>query len=192
VLQARKVRPVGGDEEFSIAARILASTNRDLEHAVRHKQFREDLYYRLNVVTLDVPPLNARESDVLLLAQHFIRRIAERSGKPVIGFTAPVAQLLGSHDWPGNVRELENVIERASALCQLDHITVADLPETLCRPPAAFVLPGADIGDLVTLAEMRRRYVRRVVSETDGNKAMAARLLGIDRRSLYRRLGDEE
>ncbi len=192
VLQARKVRPVGSDEEIPIGARVLASTNRDLERAVAHKQFRDDLYYRVNVVTVDVPPLRARDSDVLLLAQHFVRRIADRTGKPVVGFTAPVAKVLGSHDWPGNVRELENCIERASALCRLDQITVDDLPAAMCRPPASFVLPSAEIGDLVTLAEMRRRYVRAVVSETEGNKAAAARVLGIDRRSLYRRLGDDE
>ncbi len=191
VLQSRKVRPVGSDVEFPMSARVLASTNCDLERAVFDKRFREDLYYRLDVVSLDVPPLRSRGSDVLLLAQHFIRTIALRTGKPVVGFTPAVARVLGTHDWPGNVRELENCIERACALCRLDQITLDDLPSALCRPPAAFVLPGAELGDLVTLAEMGRRYARQVMAASAGNKAKAARVLGIDRRSLYRRLGDE-
>src|SRR5207248_575990 len=106
VLQERVVRPVGSDHEIEVHARIVASTNRDLESEVEDKRFREDLYYRINVVGIAVPPLRAREGDVLVLAQHFLKRIAARSAKPVIGISEPAARLLLQYDWPGNVREL--------------------------------------------------------------------------------------
>jgi two-component system response regulator HydG len=108
-------------------ARVLAATNRNLEAEVEQRRFREDLFYRINVVTLHVPPLRARSGDILLLAQHFVRRIAQRIGKPVKGFSSAAARMLLDYDWPGNVRELENCIRRAVALCRLDEVTVDDL-----------------------------------------------------------------
>jgi two-component system response regulator HydG len=188
VLQERTVRAVGSDEEVPIAARVIASTNRDLETMVAEKRFREDLYYRVNVVAIAVPPLRMRDTDALLLAHFFLHRTALRAGKPVVGITAPAARLISQYDWPGNVRELENVIERAVALCRLDQLTVDDLPSKLNEHPATFVVPCTLPSELVTLAEMQRRYVRQVLTLTGGNKAHAARVLGIDRRSVYRRL----
>ena len=128
VLQERKVRPVGGDEEVPFEARVITATNRDLETEVEEKRFREDLFYRINVVAIPVPPLRARAGDILLLAQYFLKRIAGRTNKPVQGICGPAARLLMDYDWPGNVRELENCMERAVALCRLDEITVDDLP----------------------------------------------------------------
>jgi two-component system response regulator HydG len=192
VLQERELRPVGGDEELPFHARVLAATNRNLEFEVEHRRFREDLFYRVNVVTLHVPPLRARSGDILLLAQHFLRRIAQRISKPVKGFSGPAARMLLDYDWPGNVRELENCIERAVALCRLDEVTVDDLPTKLQEFHATrIVIPAGPAGSpdaMITMEEMERRYVRQVLEAVHGNKTHAARILGIDRRSLYRRL----
>jgi two-component system response regulator HydG len=192
VLQERELRPVGGDEELPFHARVLAATNRNLEAEVEHRRFREDLFYRINVVTLHVPPLRARAGDILLLAQHFLRRIAQRINKPVKGFSGPAARMLLDYDWPGNVRELENCIERAVALCRLDEVTVDDLPTKLQQFHAMrIVIPAGPAGSpdaMITMEEMERRYVRQVLEAVHGNKTHAARILGIDRRSLYRRL----
>ena len=192
VLQERELRPVGGDEELPFHARVLAATNRNLEAEVEHRRFREDLFYRINVVTLHVPPLRSRAGDILLLAQHFLRRIAQRIGKPVKGFSGPAARMLLDYDWPGNVRELENCIERAVALCRLDEVTVDDLPTKVqAFHVTRIVIPAGPAGSpdaMITMEEMERRYVRQVLEAVRGNKTHAARILGIDRRSLYRRL----
>jgi two-component system, NtrC family, response regulator AtoC len=189
VLQARMVRPVGGDEEVPFDARIIAATNKDLEHEVEDKRFREDLFYRINVVAIPVPPLRARAGDILLLAQYFLTRSAQRSHKPVHGISPPAARLLMEYDWPGNVRELENCMERAVALCRLDEITVDDLPSKVQEHHHAKIVISTDSpAELITLDEMERRYVRQVLGAVSGNKTHAARILGIDRRSLYRRL----
>jgi len=189
VLQERKVRPVGGDEEVPFEARVITATNRDLETEVEEKRFREDLFYRINVVAIPVPPLRARAGDILLLAQYFLKRIASRSGKPVQGISGPAARLLMDYDWPGNVRELENCMERAVALCRLDEITVDDLPAKIQEHQSSkIVITTESPGELITLHEMERRYVRQVLTAVGGNKTHAARILGIDRRSLYRRL----
>jgi DNA-binding NtrC family response regulator len=189
VLQERKVRPVGGDEEVPFEARVVTATNRDLETEVEEKRFREDLFYRINVVAIPVPPLRARAGDILLLAQYFLKRIANRTNKPVQGISGPAARLLMDYDWPGNVRELENCMERAVALCRLDEVTVDDLPAKVQEHQSSkIVITTESPGELITLDEMERRYVRQVLNAVGGNKTHAARILGIDRRSLYRRL----
>jgi two-component system response regulator HydG len=187
-MQERTVRPVGSDREVAIEARILAATNRRLEDEVAARRFREDLYYRINVVAIDVPSLRDRADDILLLAQFFLARAARRTGKPIERISAPAAKLMLAYDWPGNIRELENAIERAVALAKLDEITAGDLPDRVQHPrkPATLELPT----ELITLDEMERRYIRRVLAALDGNKSSAARVLGIDRRSLYRRLAE--
>jgi two-component system response regulator HydG len=189
VLQERRVRPVGGDEEVPFEARVVTATNRDLETEVDEKRFREDLFYRINVVAIPVPPLRSRAGDILLLAQYFLKRIAGRTSKPVQGISGPAARLLMDYDWPGNVRELENCMERAVALCRLDEITVDDLPSKVQEHQSSkIVITTESPGELITLDEMERRYVRQVLNAVGGNKTHAARILGIDRRSLYRRL----
>ncbi len=189
VLQERQVRPIGGQREVAFDARLICATNRDLETEVEEGRLREDFYYRINVVTLRCPPLRARGNDVLLLAQSFLRRFAERSGKDVKGLSAGAAEKLLEYDWPGNVRQLQNVMERAVALTQFDQITVEDLPEKIRSYQSEnLVVAGNNPEELITLSELERRYIDRVLAATAGNKAQAARVLGLDRRTLYRKL----
>jgi DNA-binding NtrC family response regulator len=188
-LQERKVRPVGGSAEVEFDARIVTATNRDLEDEVDAKRFREDLYYRINVVRVDAPPLRERGSDVLLLAQHFVERFASRGGKAVRGIHAAAAEKLVSYNWPGNVRELENCMERAVALLRFDEVMVDDLPEKVRQYRAdRLVLATDDLTEVVTIDELERRYILRVLTLVGGNKSRAADLLGLDRRTLYRRI----
>lgn len=188
-LQERTVRAVGGNSEMPFNARVIAATNRDLENEVHEKRFREDLYYRINVVTVHVPPLREREGDVPLLAQRFLERFAARHGKHVIGISAPAAAKLVAYHWPGNVRELENSIERAVALTQFDHINVEDLPERIrAHRPDTMVMMPETAEELVTVEELERRYLLHVLKVVHGNKSRAARILGYDRRTLYRKL----
>ncbi len=192
-LQERVVRPVGGDEAVPFDTRVIAATNRDLVEAIAQGTFREDLYYRLNVVQIDLPPLRARGNDVLMLAQRFIERFAERHGVSVRGLTPEAAEQLLRHPWPGNVRELMNAIERAVALARDELIDIADLPERVREAERSRMDFAADNAeDLVTLEELERRYIARVLEATGGNKSQAARLLGIDRKTLFRKLKREE
>ena len=193
VLQERRVRPVGAEQEIPFDVRLVTATNRDLEAAVEDGRFRSDLYYRINVVHIEVPPLRARQTDVLLLAQRFVERIAARSGKAVEGISAPAAQKLIDYDWPGNVRELENSIERAVALTQYSAIGVDDLPSKVRdHQGTRMVIESQNPAELVTIEELERRYVRTVLAACSGNKTHAAKILGIDRRSLYRRLEEND
>jgi two-component system response regulator HydG len=188
VLQERKLRPVGGDVETAVDVRLIAATNRDLETAVEERRFREDLFFRINVVQVQLPPLRARGGDVLLLAQKFVERMAAASGRSVHGLTARAAERLMEYPWPGNVRELQNCIERAVALTRGEEIDAGDLPDKIAgyRPSAPLELDGP--ADLVPLEEVERRYILRVVEALRGNKSMAAKVLGLDRRTLYRKL----
>ncbi len=193
VLQERKVRPIGGEEEIAFDARVIAATNRDLEADVADKHFRSDLYYRINVVQIGLPPLRARAGDILMLAQHFVQRIAARCGKPVVGISTDAARAMIDYDWPGNVRELENSLERAIALTSSGELQVTDLPDKIREHRRGVLQVVADTPEaLITLAEVERRYVRQVLAAVGGNKTMAAKVLGIDRRSLYRRLDDDQ
>jgi DNA-binding NtrC family response regulator len=188
-LQERKVRPVGGNDEIPFDARIVTSTNCDLEAEVDEKRFRRDLYYRINVVRVDTPALRERGGDVLLLAQHFVDRFATRSNKSVRGIHAAAAERLVTYDWPGNVRELENCMERAVALLRFDEVTVDDLPAKIQQYRAdRLVFAVDDLTEVVTIDELERRYIHRVLALVGGNKSRAADLLGLDRRTLYRRL----
>jgi DNA-binding NtrC family response regulator len=188
-LQERTVRPVGGDREVPFDARLLTATNRDLEGDVELGRFREDLLYRIDVVRVELPPLRIRGRDVLLLAQAFVDRFADRSGREVRQLDPAAAELLLNYDWPGNVRELENCMERAVALCRLDWVTVADLPDKIRNhKPERVVITNEESEELLTLEELERRYINRVLRAMAGNKSQAAKILGLDRRTLYRRL----
>jgi two-component system, NtrC family, response regulator AtoC len=188
-LQERTVRPVGGDQEQPFDARIIAATNRDLETEVEEKRFREDLFYRINVVRVHVPPLRARGSDILLLAQHFLERYAGQSRRPVVGMTSATADRLLNYPWPGNVRELQNCIERAVALAQFDHTGVDDLPEKIKDYKTARIsIESNDPAELLPMEEVERRYLLKVLEAVGGNKTLAAQVLGFDRRTLYRKL----
>jgi two-component system response regulator HydG len=188
-LQERKVRPVGANTEVSFDARIVTATHRDLEADVQKERFRQDLYYRINVVRIDVPALRERSSDVLKLAAHFLKVASERSAKGALELSPQVADRLMAYDWPGNVRELENCIERAVALARFDHLTVEDLPEKIRAYRAdRFVMAANEVDEILTIDEIERRYIIRVIKLLNGNKARAAQLLGLDRRTLYRKL----
>jgi two-component system response regulator HydG len=188
-LQERTVRPVGGQTEVPVDVRIVAATNRDLESAIEEGRFREDLYFRINVVNIALPPLRARSGDVLLLAQHFLVQYAQRTGKAVKGIAAPAAEKLVAYSWPGNVRELQNCIERAVTLARFEEITVEDLTDKILDyRPQYLVVGGDDPSELAPLEEVERRYVLRVLDAVSGNKSVAARILGIERKTLYRKL----
>ena len=191
-LQERKVRPVGGSQEQSFDARLVTATNRDLEAEITAKRFREDLYYRINVVRVDVPALRHRGNDVLELAQFFLTRAAARSNKPIGGLDRAVAERLLGYAWPGNVRELENCMERAVALAVYDRITLDDLPPALREAHGDELFAhgsGAPEG-LQTMEAVEAAYIRKVLEASDNNKTLAAKVLGFDRRTLYRKLKD--
>ncbi len=193
VLQEHAIRPVGGVREKPVDVRVIAATNRDLEAEVRAGRFREDLYYRVNVFTVEVPPLRERAGDVIVLVEHYISEMCMRFRKVVRGIREDALQLLLAHNWPGNVRELSNCIERAVALTPNDFIEVSDLPPNIVRtrqPVSSPELPSGGIfpDELVPITELEARYIRHVLGQVAGNKTEAARILGIDRRTLHRKL----
>jgi two-component system response regulator AtoC len=189
VLEERTVRPIGGHDETRIDVRFIVATNRDLESAIEEGRFREDLYYRINVVTIDLPPLRARSVDILPLAQHFVDELGAQPGARVKKISPAAAEKLIAYAWPGNVRELRNCIESAVALARLDAIVPDDLPEKVREYKRSHVLVASDDpSELVSMEEVERRYVARVMEAVSGNKTAAARILGIDRKRLYRML----
>jgi two-component system response regulator HydG len=190
-LEERLIRPLGGTSDVPFDVRVIALTNRDLEQSVQEGRFREDLYYRLNVLHVPLPPLRSRGGDVLLLAQHFVDLFAKNSGRPVKGISKAAAERLLGYPWPGNVRELRNSIERAVALTRFDHIAVDDLPERIKSFESRHVIVAADnLDDLVPLEEVERRYIARVLQAAGGNKSLAAQRLGVSRKTLYRKLAE--
>jgi two-component system response regulator HydG len=196
VLQEREFQRVGGDETLSVDVRILAATNRDLENEVQQGKFREDLYYRLNVVTVAIPPLKTRQEDIPLLAQYFLERFAKKNRKTIKGFTPQAMDLLLKHVWPGNVRELENAIERAVILLSGDFITARELPLRITQhaemhanheastPPADMTGPAEG----QSLAAVEKSVILATLSEKGGNKIETARRLGINRKTLHLKL----
>jgi two-component system response regulator HydG len=189
VLQEKKVRAVGGTVEVPFNARLVAATNKDLETEVQEKRFREDLYYRVNVVRIDVPPLRERPADVLPLAQEFIRRASATGPRQVRGLSHKAAERLLAYEWPGNVRELENAMQSAVALARFDELAVEDLPTPVRTFRSQRVMLSAETeAELITLEAMESRYVQRVLGLVAGNKTRAAEILGVDRRTLYRML----
>lgn len=190
VLEDHKVRPVGGSNEIDCNVRVLAATHQDLEAAVAAGKFRSDLFYRLNVIQLDLPPLCERGNDILLLALHFIQQLSKRFNKSVVGVSQPAVAALLAYRWPGNVRELRNVIERAVALTLHDQLTLEDFPLQIRQPVSSTPQSASliDAGNILPLEQMERRYIQQVLDQLDGNRTLAARLLGVDRKTLYRKL----
>ena len=187
VLQEQEVKPVGGTDTVPVDVRVVAATHQDLEALVATKRFREDLYYRLHVVALHVPPLRERREDIPLLAGHFLREYAARSNRQLVGFSPHAMDSLIAHPWPGNVRELENVVERAVALAPGSIVEAGDLPEKLVGGPKSGQAP-VQRRSRPTLEEMTCQYVLRALEQAKGNKSEAARILGVPRRTLYRML----
>jgi DNA-binding NtrC family response regulator len=184
-LQEREFERVGGNETVNVNVRVVAASNRDLRTLVDDGKFREDLYFRLKVVVLEVPPLRARPSDIPLLADHFLRTYAEENGKQVHGFTLRAREALLGYPWPGNVRELQHAIEQAVVLCEKDHISTEDLPmESPDRDaePLSLMIPG------VTLAELERYAITKTLEAVGGSPTKAARLLGVSKRTIQYRL----
>ena len=188
VLQEKEVRPVGSNENISVDVRVIAATNRDLEASYQAGTFRKDLYFRLNVVTVHLPPLRARRSDIPVLVHHFLDRCAKGSH---IQVTAAAMKSLMHYDWPGNVRELENCVTRAVTLGDGKLIDIADLPPAIrSEQTDAGIVPSQDATNLSTtaLAEMERMTILRVFEQANGDKALAGKMLGISRATLYRKL----
>ena len=187
VIAEREIRPLGATRSEKVDVRVISATHKDLQAGMRGGTFREDLYYRLNVLQIHLPSLRDRSEDVLPLAEHFLTRAAERSGKRVAGFSQGALKTLLSHSWPGNVRELENIIERAVALCENVQITPQDLPAAMRERRPSDLVDYA-VNRNLTLADLEREYIQRVMKEEGGNKTRAAQRLGLDRKTLYRKL----
>jgi DNA-binding NtrC family response regulator len=186
VLQEGEIRRVGGSAPISVDVRVIAATNRDLEEEVKRGSFREDLFYRLSVVTLRVPPLRDRADDIPLLATHFLRRAAAAAGREAT-ISDDAMQMLTHYSWPGNVRELDNTIEHLVLYSRDSRITSEDLPEKFHRAVPQMRTGPVDLFvDLPTLDELERRYMIHVLEAVGGNRTRAAEVLGVDRRTLYR------
>jgi len=185
VLQEMQVRPVGSTKAFPVDVRVIAATNRNLEQAMKAGIFRQDLFYRLNVIRITLAPLRDRREDMPVLVNHFIRRFNKRFRRDVRGITPDALTTLATYDFPGNVRELENLIERAYAMGTREHITLADLPSLSARPT---LTPAIDTQSVPTLAEVEKELILRALAVHNNDKEEAARALGISRRTIYRRL----
>jgi two-component system response regulator HydG len=188
-LEERRVRPVGANDEMGVDVRFVAATNRDLEEAVEQGRFRDDLFFRINVIHVQLPPLRSRGSDVLQLAQHFARLYSSQFDKEIEGISSPAGERLLAYDWPGNVRELRNCMERAVALTLHRELAVEDLPDRIRNHTRSqLVLAEQDPTELLPMGEVERRYILHVVQAVGGNKSEAANILGLDRKTLYRKL----
>jgi len=178
-LEEKKITRVGGNEEIDVDVRVIAATNRNLKTLVEQGKFREDLYYRLNVVTIDLPPLMDRREDILPLAEHFLKKYAEENKNRIKNFSPEVIEFMLNYPWPGNVRELENMIERGVILSKNNAITLAELPQDIIHPTPA---------EGKTIEAVMRNHIINVLEETKGNISKAARILGVRRMTLYNKL----
>ena len=185
-LEERQVERVGGDEAVAIQARLIAATNRDLQAMVASGDFREDLFYRLYVVVITLPPLRERGDDILLLLQHYLDEFNQQNQKQIAGFTPAAYEQLAAYSWPGNIRELRNVVERMVVLAQGRYIDVADLPGQV-RPTGALLKSHELDGDL-TIEQMEREMILQALEKSAGNRTQAAERLGMSRRTLHRKL----
>lgn len=187
VLEEREVVRVGGNQPFKVDVRVVAATNRELAEEVAEGRFREDLYYRLNVVHMRLPPLRARRTDIALLARHFLADLAKEHGRPVPELTKEALDALQSYHWPGNIRELRNVMENTFVFLKTNKITAQDLPASMRKAQEA---PGETISFQLgmPLEEVETEYIKMTLRQADGNRTRAAEILGISRRTLQRRI----
>ncbi len=182
VLQDKEVCMVGSTRTRKVDVRILASTNKDLYTLVKKGLFREDLFYRINVITVELPPLREREDDIFLLISHFAKKFAEEAGRPVPIFSDSALHALQRYHWPGNVRELENIVQRLVVMSDRDTVDVPDLPSLMRFSVFQPTVPNR------TLAEVEAEYIQSVLLSVNNNKTKAARILGIDRKTLREKL----
>jgi len=176
VLEEKNITRVGGTEPVKVDTRLISATNKDLKTAVKEGKFREDLYYRLNVVTIELPALKERREDIPLLAQHFLSKFAVENQKKVSAFSPEAMDFIMNYHWPGNVRELENAIERAVILAKDNVITIAELPQEQLVP---------SLSSLRNLRDVEREHILSILAQTGGNYSEAARILGVTRMTLY-------
>ncbi|MCP4369340.1 MAG: sigma-54-dependent Fis family transcriptional regulator [Deltaproteobacteria bacterium] len=190
VIQEREITRVGGDTAVKADVRVIGATNRNLMNMIKEGMFREDLFYRLNVISLDIPPLRKRRDDIVLLAQHFMKNFTVKNRKQIKGFTPKAIDRLIRYEWPGNVRELMNAVERAVVLARAEHIDDEDL--AIIQTPFDQTVESTpvleDMNDMTTLANMEKTVVIKTLKATDGNKSEAARRLGITRKTLHKKL----
>ncbi|MDC7842028.1 sigma 54-interacting transcriptional regulator, partial [Klebsiella pneumoniae] len=185
-IQEREVQRVGSNQTLAVDVRLIAATHRNLAEEVSAGRFRQDLYYRLNVVTIEIPPLRRRREDIPQLAQHFLKRYTERNRKTVKGFTPQAMDLLIHYPWPGNIRELENAVERAVVLLTGNYISERELPLAIAGTPLPSV--GSEEGGIQPLVEVEKEVILAALEKTGGNKTEAARQLGITRKTLLAKL----
>jgi len=188
VLEDKEVRPLGANQGEKVDTRVLSASNRNLEELVRSDKFRQDLYYRLNVIRIELPPLRHRGDDVPLLVRHFVEKFAAGAKHQVDGIDAEALTALKNYDWPGNIRELEHMIERAVLLGKGSRIGLQDLPANVVGDGESSVVLAQALTRQLTLRDLEREYVAKVLDATNGNKTEAAKILGVDRTTLYRKL----
>jgi two-component system response regulator HydG len=185
VLQEKEVQRVGGAQRVATDFRMVAATNSSLEEEVKEGRFREDLYYRINVVSFTMPPLRERREDIPLLSSAFLEKYAAREGKDIVGIDDRALEQLARYGWPGNVRELENVIERGVVVAERDRLTTADLPPGVCEEPGRRLGAASLLEGEAPLSEIEKEAVAATLARHEGNKSRAARTLGISRKLLY-------
>jgi DNA-binding NtrC family response regulator len=187
VIEEREVRPLGDTNSYPIDVRIISTSNRDIVSSIQQGRFREDLYYRLKVIDIEMPPLRERKEDISLLIQHFITKFSNEFKKNISGVSEDALKLLLNYSWPGNVRELENVIQRAITLSQHEIILVEDLPTQMVQEKDEDLIEKG-VREKYTVDQLEKEYIKKVLIEVGGNKSKAAELLGLDRKTLYRKL----
>jgi transcriptional regulator with PAS, ATPase and Fis domain len=190
VIEERTVRPLGDTSSYPIDVRIISTTNREMSKLIREGRFREDLYYRLKVIDIELPPLRNRKEDIPLIIQHFITKFNQNLKKNISGISEDALKLLLNYGWPGNVRELENVIERAITLTQGEVISPEDLPTPMAHEEDKDST-GKALREQYTVDQLEKEYIKKVLIEAGGNKSKAAQILGLDRKTLYRKLQEE-
>jgi DNA-binding NtrC family response regulator len=190
VIEGKEIRPLGDTNSYPVDVRVISTTNRDIGSLIHQDRFREDLYYRLKVIDIELPPLRDRNEDITLLVQHFVNKFNQDLRKNVSGISEEALKIFLNYSWPGNVRELENVIQRAITLCQHEIIHPEDLPPSMLQERDKKVLEKA-VQEKYTIDQLEKEYIKRILVELGGNKSKAAEILGLDRKTLYRKLQDE-
>jgi len=187
VIEERELRPLGDTNSYLIDVRIISTSNRDIGSSIQQGRFREDLYYRLKVIDIEMPPLRERREDIPILVQHFINKFSKEQKKGISGVSEDALKILLNYSWPGNIRELENIIQRAITLSQHEVILPEDLPASIIQKIDEKLFEKA-LEEKFTLDQLEKEYIKRVLIETGGNKSKAAERLGLDRKTLYRKL----